>query len=136
MKQLEINIGTLVLSVNPALGEQARADYLPDSREVVMSTPFPEPFVIRGDQEVLVLHIEQVELRLSEEAVRQMLEKLPPEMLHRLRYYCRRSFADSFVSKCLLIRNGRHNNSLELSLAQHDSQDVNCVGLRPIQFGR
>lgn len=80
---MELDIGTLVLTVTPALGELARADYLPDSREVVMSTPFPEPFLIKlGEEEYLKLHIQQVELWLSEEAVRQMVEKLPPEMLH------------------------------------------------------
>jgi hypothetical protein len=82
-KRLEVSIGILALSVNPAVGEQARADYLPDSREVVMTTPFHEPFVIgAGTPEVLILHIQQVELRLSEEAIRQLIEKLPPEMLH------------------------------------------------------
>lgn len=35
VKRLEVDIGTLVLTVTPALGGQARADYLPDSREVV-----------------------------------------------------------------------------------------------------
>jgi hypothetical protein len=77
-KRLEVNVKTLVFSANPDLDEQLQVDYLPDSREVVMTRAFPDPFEV-GE---LSLHIENVELRLSEEAVRQLIGVLPPEMLH------------------------------------------------------
>src|SRR5262249_54451098 len=69
-RRFEITIHTLVFSANPDLDDldaQLQVDYLPDTREVVVTRAFPDPFEV-GE---LSLHIENVELRLSEEAVRQ-----------------------------------------------------------------
>ena len=77
-KRLEVTVHTLVFTANPDFDAQLQVDYLPDSREVVMTRAFPDPFEV-GE---LSLHIQNVELRLSEEAVRQLIDVLPPEMLH------------------------------------------------------
>lgn len=82
MQRLEVLIKSLVLSVTSSPERPLRADYLSDSRVVVIRTPFPDALEISQGEQVLVLDIREVEIRLSEESLRQLAEKLPPELLH------------------------------------------------------
>jgi hypothetical protein len=79
---LEVAIETLQITVTPTLDYPLIVVHSPERREVVIRTPFPEPLIVDFPHERLSLHYEHVELRLSEEAVRQLFEKLPPELLH------------------------------------------------------
>ena len=63
-----------------------KVDYLSGSREVIVHATLPdeESLTLDTDSEEVTLSFRTLDLRLSEAAVRQIFEALPPEMLRRL----------------------------------------------------
>jgi hypothetical protein len=83
---LDIDVKALEFKIAPNKNHPMRVEYLSESREVLIRASLPERESISVDTEddVIVLSFKEVDLRLSEEAVRTLFEGLPPEMLNRL----------------------------------------------------
>jgi hypothetical protein len=72
--------------VSPTKKHPMKVDYLLGSREVIIHATLPdeESLSLDMDSEEVTLSFRKLDLRLSEVAVRQIFEALPPEMLRRL----------------------------------------------------
>jgi hypothetical protein len=63
-----------------------KVEYLSESRETLVraSLPKQQSLSLDIDGDVIEVRFKKIDLRFSEEAVRQLFEGLPPEMLRRL----------------------------------------------------
>jgi hypothetical protein len=84
--KLELDVETLEFRISPTKKRTMKVDYLSDSREVLIHATLPDEHSLSldTDSEEVTLTFRQLDLRLSEVAVRQIFEALPPEMLRRL----------------------------------------------------
>jgi hypothetical protein len=84
--KLELAVEALEFKIAPTKKRSMKVDYLSDSREVIIHATLPdeESISIDTDSEEVTLSFRRLDLRLSEVAVRQIFEALPPEMLRRL----------------------------------------------------
>jgi hypothetical protein len=84
--KLELDVETLEFKISPTKKRPMKVDYLSDSREVKIHATLPdeESLTLDTDSEEVTLSFRKLDLRLSEVAVRQIFEALPPEMLRRL----------------------------------------------------
>ena len=84
--KLELDVQTLEFKISPTKKRPMKVDYLSDSREVMIHATLPdeESLTLDTDSEEVTLSFRKLDLRLSEVAVRQIFEALPPEMLRRL----------------------------------------------------
>jgi hypothetical protein len=83
---LELDVESLEFKISPTKKRPMKVEYLSDSREVIIHASLPEEelLTLDTDSEEVTLSFRQLDLRLSEVAVRQIFEALPPEMLRRL----------------------------------------------------
>ena len=83
---LEIDVKTLEFKIAPTKKHPMKVDYLSESREVFIraSLPKQESLSFDTDNDIITVSFKNIDLRLSEEAVRKLFEALPPEMLGRL----------------------------------------------------
>ena len=83
---LELDVKALEFKIAPTKKHPMKIEYLSESREVLIQASLPERESLTVDTEgdVVVITFKQLDLRLSEEAVRKLFEALPPEMLRRL----------------------------------------------------
>jgi len=80
---ISVDVRLLVILFKPTPDKPISAEYLPDSREVVLRTPRLEPLTEQtSDGNLVSLQFQGIEMRLSEDCIRQLFEKLPPELLH------------------------------------------------------
>ena len=84
--KLELDAEILEFKIAPTQKRPMTVDYLSTSREVLIHATLPDEKSIRFDtnSEEVILSFRQLDLRLSEVAVRQIFEALPPEMLRRM----------------------------------------------------
>lgn len=84
--KLELDVETLEFKISPTKKRPMKVDYQSDSREVIIHATLSaeELLTLDTDSEEVTLSFRRVDLRLSEVAVRQIFEALPPEMLRRL----------------------------------------------------
>lgn len=84
--KFEMDVEAFEFKISPTKKRPMKVKYLSDSREVVIHTSLPEAksLTLDTDSEEVTLSFRQVDLRLSELAIRQIFEALPPEMLRRL----------------------------------------------------
>jgi len=83
MQHVEINVKNFYIVVAPTIEHPLIAEYLPDSHEAVLHTPYLEPLEVQmHDGNTLCLALEHIELHLSDDCIRQLFEKLPPELVH------------------------------------------------------
>jgi hypothetical protein len=84
--RLELDVETLEFKISPTRKRPMKVDYLSDSREVLIRATLSDGQSISLDieSEEVTLSFQKLDLRLSEVAVRQIFEALPPEMLRRL----------------------------------------------------
>ena len=84
--KMELNVETLEFEISPTKRRPMKVDYLSDSREVLIHATLPdeESLTLDTESEEVTLSFRKVDLRLSEAALRQIFEALPPEMLSRL----------------------------------------------------
>ena len=84
--KLELDIETLEFEISPTKKRPMKVDYLTKSREVIIHATLPdeESLSLDTDSEEVTLNFRKLDLRVSEVAVRQIFEALPPEMLSRL----------------------------------------------------
>ena len=83
MQRIEINVRNFYIQVAPTPEHPLQAEYLPNSREAVLRTPYLEPLEVEmHDGNILCLDFQNIELHLSDECIRQLFEKLPPELVH------------------------------------------------------
>lgn len=84
--KLELDTETLEFKIAPTKKRPMKVDYLSESREVLIHATLPDKqsLSLDTDSEEVTLTFRQVDFRLSESAVRQIFEALPPEMLRRL----------------------------------------------------
>jgi hypothetical protein len=83
---LEIDVKALEFKIAPTKKHPMRVEYLSESGEVLIhaSLPQQESLSLDMDDDVVVISFKKLDLRLSEDAVRNLFESLPPEMLRRL----------------------------------------------------
>ena len=83
---LEIDVENLEFEIAPTRNHPMKVEYLSESREVLVraSLPKQESLSIDTEDDVIVVSFKKLDLRLSEAAVREIFEALPPEMLGRL----------------------------------------------------
>ena len=83
---LELDVETLEFKISPTKKRPMKVDYLSGTREVIIHATLPneESLTFDTDSEEVTLSFRKLDLRLSEVAVRQIFEALPPEMLRRL----------------------------------------------------
>lgn len=83
---LELDVETLEFEISPTKTRPMKVDYLSDSREVLIRATLSEEKSISLDteSEEVTLNFRKLDLRLSEVAIREIFEALPPEMLRRL----------------------------------------------------
>ncbi len=62
--------------------DNVKIDYQPDTHELVMTILYDQPLQIQTDEVDLTLSVESLEARLSEHALRDLVDRLPPELLH------------------------------------------------------
>ena len=86
MMKFEVEVDTLEFKIAPTKKLPMKVDYLSERREVVIHATLPEKESLSLDTDVdeVVLSFKHLDLRLSEAAVRELFEALPPEMLRRL----------------------------------------------------
>jgi hypothetical protein len=84
--KLELDVETLEFKISPTKRRPMKVDYLSDSREVLIRATLSneESLTLDTEEEEVTLSFQKLDLRLSEGAVRQIFEALPPEMLRRL----------------------------------------------------
>jgi hypothetical protein len=84
--KLELEIENLEFKIAPTKKRPMKVDYLSESREVIIHAMLSEKesLSLDTDEDEVVLSFSQLDLRLSEDAVRKLFEALPPEMLRRL----------------------------------------------------
>ena len=84
--KMELDVETLEFEISPTKRRPMKVDYLSDSREVLIHATLPdeESLTLDTESEEVILSFRKVDLRLSEAALRQIFEALPPEMLSRL----------------------------------------------------
>lgn len=84
--KLEVDGEILEFKIAPTKKRPMTVDYLSTSREVIIHATLPSEKSISfdTDTEEVTLSFRQLDLRLSEVAVRQIFEALPPETLRRL----------------------------------------------------
>ena len=84
--KMELDVETLEFEISSTKRRPMKVDYLSDSREVLIHATLPdeESLTLDTDSEEVILSFRKVDLRLSEAALRQIFEALPPEMLSRL----------------------------------------------------
>ena len=84
--RMELDVDTLEFKISPTKKRPMKVDYLSDSREVLIRATLSDEKSISLDteSEEVTLSFQKLDLRFSEEAVRQIFEALPPEMLRRL----------------------------------------------------
>jgi hypothetical protein len=84
--RLELDVEKLEFKIFPTKKRPMKVDYLSDSREVLIRATLSDEESISLDTELeeVTLSFQKLDLRLSEVAVRQIFEALPPEMLRRL----------------------------------------------------
>jgi hypothetical protein len=83
--RLELDVETMEFKISPSKKRPMTVAYLSDSREVLLRARLSDEtlsFDIESDE--VSLSFQKLDLRLSEAAVRQIFEALPPEMLQRL----------------------------------------------------
>ena len=83
---VELEVETLEFKIHPTKTRPMKVKYLSDSSEVTIHASLPETKLLTLDTESqeVTLSFRELDLRLSETAVRQIFEALPPEMLRRL----------------------------------------------------
>ena len=83
---LDIDVKALEFKIAPNKTHPMKVEYLSESREVLVraSLPKQESLSINTEDDVIVVSFKKLDLRLSEAAVREIFEALPPEMLRRL----------------------------------------------------
>jgi hypothetical protein len=83
---LELDVKGLEFKIAPTKGHSMKVEYLSGNREVLISANLPkqESLSIDLEDDTIVVSFKKVDLRFSEEALRQLFEALPPEMLRRL----------------------------------------------------
>lgn len=80
---ISVDVRRIVILFNPTPEHPLLVEYLPDSREVVLRTPRLEPLTEQtSDGNTVSLRFQEFEMRFSEDSIRQLFEKLPPELLH------------------------------------------------------
>ncbi len=84
--KLELDVETLEFRISPTKKRPMKVDYVSDSREVLIHATLPDEqsLTIDTGSEEVTLSFRQLAFRLSEVAVREIFEALPPEMLRRL----------------------------------------------------
>ena len=84
--KLELDAEILEFKIAPTKKRPMKVDYLSTSREIIIHATLPAEKSISfdTDTEEVTLSFRQLDIRLSEVAVRQIFEALPPEMLRRL----------------------------------------------------
>lgn len=83
---VELNVESLEFKIYPTKKRPMKVEYLSESREVFIHASLPESksLTLDTESEEVTLSFRELDLRLSEAAVRQIFEALPPEMLRRL----------------------------------------------------
>ena len=83
---LELDVDSLEFKISPTKKRPMKVKYLSDSREVLIHASLAEEksLTLDTDSEEVTVSFRQLDLRLSEVAVRRIFEALPPEMLRRL----------------------------------------------------
>jgi hypothetical protein len=83
---LEIDVENLEFEIAPTKNHPMKVEFLSESREVLIRASLAKQasLSIDTEDEVIVISFKKLDLRLSEEAVRELFEALPPEMLRRL----------------------------------------------------
>ena len=84
--RLELDVEALEFRISPTKKCPMKVDYLEDSREVLIRATLSneKSLTLDTESEEVTLSFQKLDLRLSEDAVRQIFEALPPEMLQRL----------------------------------------------------
>ena len=84
--RLELDVETLEFKISPTKKRPMKVDYLSDTREVLIRAALSDEhsLTLDTDSEEMTVSFQKLDLRLSEVAVRQIFEALPPEMLRRL----------------------------------------------------
>jgi hypothetical protein len=84
--KFEVEVDTFEFKIAPTKKLPMKVDYLSERREVLIHATLPEKESISVDTEVdeVVVSFKHLDVRLSEDAVRELFEALPPEMLRRL----------------------------------------------------
>ena len=84
--RLEVDVETLEFKIAPTKKRTMKVDYLSDTREVLIRATLSseQSVTLDTDSEEVTLSFQKLDLRLSEVAIRQIFEALPPEMLRRL----------------------------------------------------
>jgi len=83
---LELDVKALEFKIAATKKHPMKVEYLSETREVLIhaSLPEKESLTVDTEDDVVIISFQKVDLRLSEEAVRNLFEGLPPEMLRRL----------------------------------------------------
>lgn len=84
--RLELDVETLEFKISPTKKRPMKVEYRSDSREVLIGATLSreQSLTLDTDSEEVTLSFQKLDLRLSEAAIRQIFEALPPEMLRRL----------------------------------------------------
>jgi hypothetical protein len=84
--RLELDVETLEFKISPTKKRPMKVDYLSDARAVLIRATLSheQSLTIDTESEEVTLSFQKLDLRLSEVAIRQIFEALPPEMLRRL----------------------------------------------------
>ena len=84
--KFEVLVDALEFKIAPTKKLPMKVDYSSKTREVVIHATLPEKesLSLDTDEDEVVISFRHLDLRLSEAAVRELFEALPPEMLRRL----------------------------------------------------
>lgn len=83
---LELDVEALEFKISPTKKRPMKVDYLSDSREILIGATLSreQSITLDTESEEVTISFQKLDLRLSEVAIRQIFEALPPEMLRRL----------------------------------------------------
>ncbi len=83
---LELDVEALEFKISPTKKRPMKVDYLSDSREILIGATLlrEQSITLDTESEEVTISFQKLDLRLSEVAIRQIFEALPPEMLRRL----------------------------------------------------
>ncbi|HKY43927.1 MAG TPA: hypothetical protein VJM50_12620 [Pyrinomonadaceae bacterium] len=84
--RIGLDVETLEFRISPTKKRPMKVDYLSDTREVLIRATLSDEqsLTLDTESEEVTVSFQKLDLRLSEVAVRQIFEALPPEMLRRL----------------------------------------------------
>ena len=83
---LDIDVESFEFNITPGKSHPMKVEYLSETREVLIRAGLPkqESLTLDIDNDVIAVRFKRLDLRFSEEAIRELFEGLPPEMLRRL----------------------------------------------------